>query len=324
MKKDQYFNLEVNMLNDDNIASMMLELDAAKSLGIYMMLLLHLRTKDDYEASCKPVVLKALARRNGVDLEMMERVLGDYGLFEVNEGQQTFRSPYLDRVMKRLEEKWKLNEENGKKGGRPAKRKKSAVKPATTARKPNGTQEKRGEDNKGITTVDNNSSNTGTPEASEAVAGGMKIHSLDDEGQQPLQPVLPWEKLVDELAQSQWYMNLAGQHSGLGGLFLAHQPLVIKLFKDHVKLYGKGDELLFFEDVRRYFSNYVAAGSVTCIRLREALLTDVRAKSDKSGSRFEKLMGGKRMYMGHVIPSDAPPRPDASAVWDDVRKKWEH
>lgn len=63
MKKDQYFNLEVNMLNDDNIASMMLELDAAKSLGIYMMLLLHLRTKDDYEASCKPVVLKALARQ---------------------------------------------------------------------------------------------------------------------------------------------------------------------------------------------------------------------------------------------------------------------
>ena len=26
MKKDQYFNLEVNLLNDDNIAGMMLEL----------------------------------------------------------------------------------------------------------------------------------------------------------------------------------------------------------------------------------------------------------------------------------------------------------
>lgn len=50
----------------------------------------------------------------------------------------------------------------------------------------------------------------------------------------------------------------------------------------------------------------------------------ITAKSDKSGSRFEKLVGGKRMYMGHVIPADAPPRPDASAVWDDVRKKWGH
>ena len=28
MKKDQYFNLEVNLLNDDNIASMMSEMNA--------------------------------------------------------------------------------------------------------------------------------------------------------------------------------------------------------------------------------------------------------------------------------------------------------
>ena len=38
MKKDQYFNLEVNFLSNDNIVRMMMELDAAQSLGIYMML----------------------------------------------------------------------------------------------------------------------------------------------------------------------------------------------------------------------------------------------------------------------------------------------
>ena len=58
MKKDQYFNLEVNLLNDDNIAGMMLELGAANALGVYVMLLLHLRTKDNYEASCRPLPLK--------------------------------------------------------------------------------------------------------------------------------------------------------------------------------------------------------------------------------------------------------------------------
>ena len=51
------------MLNDDNIASMMSEMNAAEALGIYVILLLHLRTKDAYEASCKPVLLKAMARR---------------------------------------------------------------------------------------------------------------------------------------------------------------------------------------------------------------------------------------------------------------------
>ena len=75
MKKDQYFNLEVNLLNDDNIAGMMSELDAAEALGIYVMLLLHLRTKDNYEASCRPLPLKALAKRYDVDVDLIGMTL---------------------------------------------------------------------------------------------------------------------------------------------------------------------------------------------------------------------------------------------------------
>ena len=33
MKKDQYFNLEVNLLNDDNIACMLSERNAAEAIG---------------------------------------------------------------------------------------------------------------------------------------------------------------------------------------------------------------------------------------------------------------------------------------------------
>ena len=168
MKKDQYFNLEVNLLNDDNIAGMMSELDAAEALGIYVMLLLHLRTKDNYEASCTPLLLRAFARRYDLELDMLEKVLHDYNLFEVDEERQTFRAPYLDRVMQRLlglpvqwlEEKWRMDTENGKKGGRPKKRAKCAETPATKGRKPNETQERREEEKIGITPVVNNSSNT--------------------------------------------------------------------------------------------------------------------------------------------------------------------
>ena len=126
MKKDQYFNLEVNLLNDDNIACMMSEMNAAEALGIYVMLLLHLRTKDAYEASCKPVLLKAMARRYDVDEVAVERVLREFDLFELDEERQMFRSSYLDRVMKSLEEKRKMDIENGKKGGGPKKVAKSA------------------------------------------------------------------------------------------------------------------------------------------------------------------------------------------------------
>lgn len=334
MKKDQYFNLEVNLLNDDNIAGMMAELDAAQAIGIYVMLLLHLRTKDNYEASCTPLLLKAFARRYELDLAMMEHVLRDYHLFEVNEERQTFRAPYLDRVMKRLEEKWRLDTENGKKGGRPKKPVKSSETPASKGQKPNETQERREEEKRSITTVVTNSSNTGTMPVAETVVAPVststpatcriRIRSVDEEGQRPLQPVVPWEVLVDRLADSQLYMELAGQRSGLGRLFLDHQKEIIKLFKAHIRLYGKENELLFYDDVKRYFSNYVAAGSITCGKLREALLQEFKQRESKNVNRFESMVDGRRTYLGHLIPNDAPPRPDGSAVWDEVRKRWLH
>ena len=385
MKKDQYFNLEVNLLNDDNIAGMMSELDAAEALGIYVMLLLHLRTKDNYEASCTPLLLRAFARRYDLELDMLEKVLHDYNLFEVDEERQTFRAPYLDRVMQRLEEKWRMDTENGKKGGRPKKRAKCAETPATKGRKPNETQERREEEKIGITPVVNNSSNTlaggaadaamvvaeipaaaatgnsgnsgasessrtsrtsgmtvipeteekisasGSSETSEVrtassvpVGRGMRIRAVDEEGQQPLQPVLSWEALVDRLADSRLYMELAGQRSGLGRLFIDHQQQIIGLFKKHILLYGKESGLLFFEDVKRYFSNYIAAGSPTCRMLREELMREIKERESKDVSRFESIVDGKRMYLGRLIPDSAPPRPDNSAVWDDAHKRWGH
>ena len=346
MKKDQYFNLEVNLLNDDNIAGMMSELDAAEALGIYVMLLLHLRTKDNYEASCTPLLLRAFARRYDLELDMLEKVLHDYNLFEVDEERQTFRAPYLDRVMQRLEEKWRMDTENGKKGGRSKKRAKCAETPATKGRKPNETQERREEEKIGITPVVNNSSNTpaggaadaatvveensGASESSRSsrisetsevrtassvpVERGMRIRAVDEEGQQPLQPVLSWEVLVDRLADSRLYMELAGQRSGLGRLFIDHQQQIIGLFKKHILLYGKEGGLLFFEDVKRYFSNYIAAGSPTCRMLREELMREIKERESKDVSRFESIVDGKRMYLGRLIPDSAPPRPDNSAV----------
>lgn len=385
MKKDQYFNLEVNLLNDDNIAGMMSELDAAEALGIYVMLLLHLRTKDNYEASCTPLLLRAFARRHDLELDMLEKVLHDYNLFEVDEERQTFRAPYLDRVMQRLEEKWRMDTENGKKGGRPKKRAKCAETPATKGRKPNETQERREEEKIGITPVVNNSSNTlaggaadaamvvaeipaaaatgtsgnsgasessrtsrtsgmtvipeteekisasGSSETSEVrtassvpVGRGMRIRAVDEEGQQPLQPVLSWETLVDRLADSRLYMELAGQRSGLGRLFIDHQQQIVGLFKKHILLYGKESGLLFFEDVKRYFSNYIAAGSPTCRMLREELMREIKERESRDVSRFESVVDGKRMYLGRLIPDSAPPRPDNSAVWDDAHKRWGH
>ena len=172
---------------------------------------------------------------------------------------------------------------------------------------------------------------SGTSETSEVrtassvpVGRGMRIRAVDEEGQQPLQPVLSWETLVDRLADSRLYMELAGQRSGLGRLFIDHQQQIIGLFKKHILLYGKESGLLFFEDVKRYFSNYIAAGSPTCRMLREELMREIKERESRDVSRFESIVDGKRMYLGRLIPDSAPPRPDNSAVWDDAHKRWGH
>lgn len=263
-----------------------------------------------------------MARRYDVDEVAVERVLREFDLFEVDEERQMFRSSYLDRVMKSLEEKRKMNIENGKKGGRPKKVVESAETPVDKGRKANENQKSREEESKeekskgSISVVNNNSSNEETP---------FLVSRLTDEGNhRPLQPVLPWEKLVDQLATFQSYMELAGQHSGLGKLFVDHQKLILEIFKKHIRLYDKGAGLLFPEDVKRYFSNYIAAGSVTCRTLRETLLKELEKTVDRGVNRFESVVDGRRTYLGHLIPADAPPRPDGSAVWDDVKKRWAH
>lgn len=78
-------------------------------------------------------------------------------------------------------------------------------------------------------------------------------------------------------------------------------------------------------EVKSYFSNFVANGSVTNKKIRVALEYEMSQQNKRNGRyayRYEQLVDGKRMYLGHEIPDDAPPRPDSSAVWDEVKKKW--
>lgn len=353
MKKEQYFSFEVNLLSDDNVLSMLGDFDTVEPIGIYVVLLNHLRTKDNYEASCKPGVLKEFARQHKINLELLLRILHNYNLFVVDEVRQIYTSPYMDRVMKRLDDRMKLYTENGKKGGRPKKKTNTSETPASKAQKPNQNQEKRREEKRNITPVEYNSSNIRKretaaddvfPDKGEAAekpveasakpakssakprttATGMKIRQEWEEGQQPLQAVRPWEELVDELSHSQMYMELAGQRSGLGELFINHQTLIINYFKEHIKLYGKSSELLFPDDVKRYFTNFVSAGSITCTKLRDHLLTQIQTSNNGNENRYETLVSGKRTYMGHLIPNNAPPRPDANAVWNTVQNNWGH
>ena len=120
MKKDQYFNLEVNFLN--------------------------------YEASCCPLCMGAFARMYDLDAGVLQRVLREFDLFVLDEERQMFRSPYLDRVMAKLEERRMINVANGKKGGRPKRMESTPETPMDKGEKPNQNQKSREEERTTVVT----------------------------------------------------------------------------------------------------------------------------------------------------------------------------
>lgn len=153
--------------------------------------------------------------------------------------------------------------------------------------------------------------------------------ACDDFGhpERPLRPFRRWQEMVDELAHNSSWLDLACMKSGYGMLLKQHIKKAVEIFKQHIEIYGKGDDLLKMSDVYGYFINFVRAGSRTSQELRSALLT-IDAKEQSAGSaagnphRYEQLIGGKRFYLGCPIPDDAPPRPDARAVWNEEFSTW--
>lgn len=156
-----------------------------------------------------------------------------------------------------------------------------------------------------------------------AASDGLQIvPPPEDRGQLPLQPVLPWEMLVDQMAESESYMESMAMHSCMGKLFVERQEEVIAAFKEHIRRFGREDGLLFLRDVKLYFGNYLSPGGRPAQELKKRLLGSCRQAAEEELYRFEQLIGGQRTYLGHPIPKDAPPRPDRSAVWDEVHWKW--
>ena len=330
MKADQYFKLEVNFMSDDRILEMMVEMDAAESLGIYIALLVHLRQHDEYEAGCTPRLLTAFARKYGFRVEKVEEVLRNYNLFDIDEERQMFRSGYLDQALKQLEELRKRCSENGRKGAKEKRLRKHQQMPSDKGIQAKAKQNSIEEYSKEEKSIKNTSfmENEGKEETEyleKEKPEEKKVRTINPDGvrrQSTEQAGRSWEELVDEVTASEVYMKEVSTHSGLGSLFLTHQQEAVRLFKEHVRLQGSGGKMLTIYDTQRYFTNFMRAKTNTCLRVREALLAESQRIREADPYRFETLVDGVRTYYGRPIPSDAPPRPGDAFVWNEQRRCW--
>lgn len=220
-----------------------------------------------------------------LDAGVLQRVLREFDLFVLDEERQMFRSPYLDRVMARLEERRMINVANGKKGGRPKRMESTPETPMDKGEKPNQNQKSREEERRVTTVVkDNNSSNEEKTEKENSAAASDRLQIVsppEDRGQLPLQPVLPWEMLVDQMAESESYMESMAMHSCMGKLFVERQEEVIAAFKEHIRRFGREDGLLFLRDVKLYFGNYLSPGGRPAQELKKRLLGSCRQSAEE-------------------------------------------
>lgn len=292
MRDDKFLKHDVTATDDERVL-LLIEKEGMKGYGAYWMLLEALRKQDDLRLTFN--VLRPLASRFRMRQEYLRRIIENYGLFTV-ENDGFYSAGMMKRLAKYITLTTKVSvNPNVNKVPKPLKIKDDS---ALHARK-----------------------------IKDKIREEQKIRVADAaelEGQVAVKDYRDWKTLVDEMSKCEDYMNQAGLHSGLGELYIANRDRIVELFKNQIELQGKQGDLTCLKQMKSYFSNFVSNGSVTNARLRAALFKEKEAKKAESEFRFEVFVAGQRTYFGHTIPSTAPPRPDSSAVWDDVHLRWVH
>ena len=111
MKKDQYFPHEVNLRQTSEFMHL-IEKEGIAGYGIYWGIIEYLRSQDDYIGDLR--VMKALAYQLRTTIYKLEKVLKNYGLFEISE--LTFHSLKLLELMEPLEKKRRTLDGNSSEG----------------------------------------------------------------------------------------------------------------------------------------------------------------------------------------------------------------
>ena len=294
MKKDQYFPHEANLRQTSEFMHL-IEKEGMAGYGIYWGLIEYLRSQDNYIGDLR--VLKSLSAQMRTSITRLLRILKNYGLFELTD--YTFQSSRLITLMKPLESKRKLMDKRSSNDDETInlRNRRNSLETNTTSVTVKKSKEKKSKEN------------TSSAEEVAAVVAA------------PLSHKLPWEEYVDELDKEQQWKEIMAMRTGLKMEFFSLYPRIVECFKNHVRALGKERSILSSSDAKQYFCFFLAPGSTTFQRL----MAQLKQPSDKdSPYRFEERdpITGQRSYCGVPIPPDAPPRPNAQAVWNSETKQW--
>ena len=293
MKKDQYIPHEVSMRSTTEVMNL-IEKEGMTGYGIYWAIMEYLRVQNGYIGDIR--ALKPLTKQLKIRQPKLEKILKGYGLFICVEN--TFYSPKLNEVMKPFEDRRARIE----------------------AYKRNKEKEKSLE----TSDVSSEKGDIVSFEVKGKGEGKGKVTTSkekeDDDAVASVSTILTWERYIDELQQEQQWIEVMAMRSGLGLMFVNRFPEILQLFKRHVQAVGNEKDIQSPSDAKRYFCFFNTPGSAPF----RQLVAELQKPIDRGKYRHEDvdLATGQRSYCGIPIPTDAPPRPNGQAVWNDEERNW--
>ena len=299
MKKDYYFPHEIRTRNDEAVMEL-IECEGASGYGIYWALMEYLRTQEGYVG--KIIAVKTIARQMRTKPYKVDSVLRNYGLFIVTD--KTFRSAKLEFVMKPLDDKRKAMEARCSHSAQAVPEQCKGSAPAVSEQNLDNSLETNSDSPEKASLIKNNKVNKNKEEDTSSPISSSSAEAA----------VAQWEKCVNELQEDEQWKELMAMRTGLRKNFYTFFPQIVEHFKRHVRLLGNEGHILSSSDAKRYFCFFLDPGSVTFKRLWEELHKSI----DRGKYRYENRdpTTGQRSYCGVPIPADAPPRPNAQAVWN--------
>ena len=300
MKKDQYIPHEISMRSTTEVMNL-IEKEGPAGYGIYWALMEYLRVQDGYIGDIQ--ALKTLKRELKIRQTKLDKVLYGYGLFVCN--GNTFYSPKLNEVMKPFEQrraKIEAYKRQKQKENSLEISKVSSEKNDIVSFEVKGKGEGKGEGKE----------DTSSPISSSSTAEAAEEKVLSSSF------VPTWERYIDELKDDEQWMELVAMRSGLKQQFYTLFPRIVESFKCHVRAIGNEGHIVSSGDAKHYFWFFMNPSSPTY----KNLILELQKPVDKGKYKHEDRdpTTGQRSYCGVPIPADAPPRPNAQAVWCDG--KW--
>ena len=300
MKKDQYIPHEISMRSTTEVMNL-IEKEGPAGYGIYWALMEYLRVQDGYIGDIQ--ALKTLKRELKIRQTKLDKVLYGYGLFVCN--GNIFYSPKLNEVMKPFEQRRAKIEAYKRQ-----KQKDNSLETSEVSSEKND-----------IVSFEVKGKGEGKGEGKEDTSSPISSSSTAEAAEEKVLSssfVPTWERYIDELKDDEQWMELVAMRSGLKQQFYTLFPRIVESFKCHVRAIGNEGHIVSSGDAKHYFWFFMNPSSPTY----KNLILELQKPVDKGKYKHEDRdpTTGQRSYCGVPIPADAPPRPNAQAVWCDG--KW--